>query len=76
MFSIPFIYWQFVALLVLAVFYALAAGPVAPAAETYGLPGVSMASASFKLRLPILKPQTYALSLMSATAPYPQCCVL
>jgi hypothetical protein len=62
-FSIPFIYWQFLGLLSFALFYAWAAGPMPAVIDVMGMQGVACTSGG-GLRLPILKPQTFALSLV------------
>jgi hypothetical protein len=62
-FSIDFIYWQFLGLLSFALFYAWAAGPMPAVIDVMGMQGVACTSGG-GLRLPILKPQTFALSLV------------
>ena len=62
-FSIPFIYWQFLGLLCFALLYAWAAGPMPAVIDVMGMQGVACSSGG-RLRLPILKPQTFALTLV------------
>ena len=62
-FSIPFIYWQFLVMLLFALAYAWAAGPMPAVIDVMGMQGVACSSGG-RLRLPILKPQTFALSLV------------
>jgi len=62
-FSIPFIYWQFLFMLLFALAYAWAAGPMPAVIDVMGMQGVACSSGG-RLRLPILKPQTFALSLV------------
>eukprot|EP00960_Hanusia_phi_P065015 765978-Hanusia_phi.AAC.3 len=63
-FSIPFIYWQFLWLLVVAGLYAWAAGPMPAVIDAMGIQGISCSTGGPRLKLPILKPQTFALSLV------------